>query len=960
MFYMNNRLLHKVLTLLFSVPWWGAVATASADFSMDPVSESQYWSTYSLTAENSGSDAINLDGETITFVASSAASDVNWSSPDTSYPNFKLSVEEKGGAFHHSILLTYPSGSWVDSELATGEGFVLTISTSGMFDDIGAIASSASITGGDNGSLGGETTTSNVDLSLDEPQEGAVVIVGQPTQIKASVSGSSADKLEFWAGGSRIESQEVTDDKTEYTAYWVPTVVESTMVKVIAFDVSGASIEESSTTVEVMEDTSGSYVPEVTMVSPEDGATHKQGDTVRLEASVTDADDDVKSVAFLVNDKSVCSINTAPYGCDWVADQTGSVKVVARATDEKNNIAEASSSISIAATGGSCGAVPPYESGKTYALGDQVTNIGNIYECKQPGWCGNDAWTPGTGHPSYPDAWKDAWDEKGACDPNDLPSVEIVSPESGTRISPELGFVVDLNASDDTKVTRVDISLSGSVVQQVSNPSDEQVTVRVDGQPEGAYTLVAIAYDDKNAFSESNRVQLAITDKTVVAALDSPEDNSTYREGNTVPVIVSATALKSDIKDVKVYEDSKLVGEVDTPNADGKYEYDIHGLQKGDHQVKAIAEDLNSNTAETATANISIIENSVSSNNSTLLANDNRTISYLTSWGLSDIGQLYNSKADAYLLSFGKWDASGNITTSDGIASMPSYDPSWMNPAYLAWTQLKYDKPDKAMLVAFGGQTYESIWSDISTPSQRETVANALVELVQTPFPVYKKGLTEAEMEGECLSQGWDGSCNFDNYQLSGYVQLDGLDFDFEKAARITQKENEDLEALIDLLREKLGDSKILTLTTYHVGADPLECATPGSAYESQCSYIEPARSSHHGEIIELLKATKNKFDLFNVMTYDAGPRFKYNIAMENYAQHVGDKTKIILGNTINSQWGPEGRYVETRENNLARSQWQFDEGYGGLFMWALGSNTQSLSMTEQVEYLNAMVDVSR
>jgi hypothetical protein len=300
------------------------------------------------------------------------------------------------------------------------------------------------------------------------------------------------------------------------------------------------------------------------------------------------------------------------------------------------------------------------------------------------------------------------------------------------------------------------------------------------------------------------------------------------------------------------------------------------------------------------------------------------------------------------MISFGRWDASGNVTISDGMVDIPKYDPWNMLESYLAWTTLKFDKPEKAMLVAFGGQTYESIWSHIDTSAKREVVANNLIKLLDTEFPVYKKGMNPEDVVGGC-----DAGCNTSNYQLAGYVQLDGLDFDFEKAARITDKENKDLEALIDLLREKAHSSTILTLTTYHVGADPLECAD--NTVFDDCSYIENARSSHHGEITDLLINTKDKFDVFNVMTYDAGKNFQYKVSLNNFAKHIGDKSKIILGNTINKQWSSDGGFTESREENIERVKWQKDNGFGGWFMWTLGSSGVGLSMAEQVEYFNAM-----
>ncbi|GAL31116.1 chitinase [Vibrio variabilis] len=90
-----------------------------------------------------------------------------------------------------------------------------------------------------------------------------------------------------------------------------------------------------------------------------------------------------------------------------------------------------------------------------------------------------------------------------------------------------------------------------------------------------------------------------------------------------------------------------------------------------------------------------------------------------------------------------------------------------------------------------------------------------------------------------------------------------------------------------------------------------------------------------------MLKATKNDFDFFNVLTFEAGRNFLYDVAMANYAEYIGNKSKIVLGNTINSQraWAQGGNFVETRQNNLDHAKWQKDNGYSDLFMWTLRSN---------------------
>lgn len=319
-----------------------------------------------------------------------------------------------------------------------------------------------------------------------------------------------------------------------------------------------------------------------------------------------------------------------------------------------------------------------------------------------------------------------------------------------------------------------------------------------------------------------------------------------------------------------------------------------------------------------------------------------RAISYLTSWGIPSLAEveIARSNVDTLILSFGQWDAQGNIQISDGMTT-PSFDSYWISSSYLTWTQFKYDNPTKKVMVAFGGQTYEAIWGHLKTAASRELIATSLANLLNQTFPVYKKvnGL----------------------YQQAGTVQLDGIDFDFEKAARLTEEENSNLLDLAKLVRQKIGgasSTKLLSLTTYHVGADPVTCAD--STVTQGCSYVETARSSHHGEVLSILNGGKSTFNFFNVMAYDAGQNFKYDVAMNNYAQAVGDPSKIVLGTTINSQWGPSGSFVETQANNIARAKWQASNNYGGFFVWTLGSNNQGMTFAAQVDYINAMITATK
>jgi len=59
---------------------------------------------------------------------------------------------------------------------------------------------------------------------------------------------------------------------------------------------------------------------------------------------------------------------------------------------------------------------------------------------------------------------------------------------------------------------------------------------------------------------------------------------------------------------------------------------------------------------------------------SSFSAQNNRAISYPTSWGFPEQAEkeITRSHIDTLLLSFGQWDTNGNIQISDGIATIPT------------------------------------------------------------------------------------------------------------------------------------------------------------------------------------------------------------------------------------------------------------------------------------------------
>ncbi len=71
-------------------------------------------------------------------------------------------------------------------------------------------------------------------------------------------------------------------------------------------------------------------------------------------------------------------------------------------------------------------AYPAYQAGTAYKAGDIVSNVGNLYECKEfpySGWCGASPYhyAPGVGV-----VWADAWKLYGG----DVPPLRSASPSA--------------------------------------------------------------------------------------------------------------------------------------------------------------------------------------------------------------------------------------------------------------------------------------------------------------------------------------------------------------------------------------------------------------------------------------------------------------------------------------------------------------------------------------------------
>lgn len=179
------------------------------------------------------------------------------------------------------------------------------------------------------------------ELSILAPTAGQVLNANEATSIKAHVDGELAAKVEFWVGNTKLAQKIVSQTQTNYTQTWTPAEAGSQTVNVFVLDKAGQRLEQKSTTVKVVAEAPEEdfTAPVVRFVTPANGSTVTEGDTVSISVNASDVDSDLTKVVIQANNQQVCDFDASTaeqFNCAIEASQAGSLTLKAIATDAQN------------------------------------------------------------------------------------------------------------------------------------------------------------------------------------------------------------------------------------------------------------------------------------------------------------------------------------------------------------------------------------------------------------------------------------------------------------------------------------------------------------------------------------------------------------------------------------------------------------------------------------------------
>jgi thermitase len=177
------------------------------------------------------------------------------------------------------------------------------------------------------------------------------------------------------------------------------------------------------------------------------------------------------------------------------------------------------------------------------------------------------------------------------------PAVAIAAPVGGSSVS---GLVaVDVAASDNVGVTRVDLRVNGSTVASDST-APYQFSWDSGQWPNGAASLSAVAYDAAGNSKASTAVSVTVANAVVAdstppqVAISNPSNGSKVSGNLTVSVSASDNAGAAGIRQ-SLHIDGVLVASASGSKL--SYKWNTTKLATGAHSLKAVATDAAGNAA---------------------------------------------------------------------------------------------------------------------------------------------------------------------------------------------------------------------------------------------------------------------------------------------------------------------------------------------------------------------------
>jgi len=417
-------------------------------------------------------------------------------------------------------------------------------------------------------------------VQMTAPTNGASFSTGATITLTASASDAdgSVTKVEFYRGGTTLVG---TATAAPYRYVWVSVAAGAYSLTAKAYDNKGAVTTSASVSITVLPN----QPPTVTLASPASGVFVAVGTPVALAATATDSDGAIAKVEFLDGGTVVGIATSAPYASSW-SGAAGTHTILARATDDKGATADSASASVVIGEAPIVVVTSPrdcqiLESPQDIMLEAQtLTATGRVvsvafYDGTTLVTSVNAApWRAGLINPA-PGTHvisARATDDHGLTTlsrPAHLtvkplnvpPSVAITSPADGVHLP--VGSTVNLvaSATDDVAVSLVEFHLDGPFGTFLGRATTAPYAMAWTGMGAATYSVVAVATDDRGAWTTSSIVRITIDPNIAPSvALSSPANGALFSSPATITLTATASDSDGTIARVDFYAGATLIG----------------------------------------------------------------------------------------------------------------------------------------------------------------------------------------------------------------------------------------------------------------------------------------------------------------------------------------------------------------------------------------------------------------
>ncbi|MCK8522950.1 glycosyl hydrolase family 18 protein [Aquimarina sp. D1M17] len=329
-------------------------------------------------------------------------------------------------------------------------------------------------------------------VTITSPTNNTEYNAGDNVTIEANANDSDGTitKVEFYAGTTFLGE----DSTAPYSYTWQDAPLGPYTLVAKVYDNEGASAT-SSVAIIVGDIDVENQLPQVSITTPQEGASFSTGEVITISANATDEDGTISKVEFYDGNVLLGEDTSSPYNYTWNNATAGTHTVRVVATDNRNGTGV--DNVSVSVTGGNSCSVPAYVDGQVYTGGDRVSYQGNEYEAKW--WTQNN--DPVTNK-------ENVWKLIGPCgDGQSAPEVTITSPVAGQSFVAGSVVIINANASDaDGNITKVEFFVDGSKIgEDTTAPYLANWTSTV-----GNHTISVKATDDSNASTTSASIAITV------------------------------------------------------------------------------------------------------------------------------------------------------------------------------------------------------------------------------------------------------------------------------------------------------------------------------------------------------------------------------------------------------------------------------------------------------------------